>query len=29
MRTGLELDYVLMGKRIQKAAPALGEPAPG
>jgi GNAT superfamily N-acetyltransferase len=29
VRTGLELDYVLMGKRIQKAAPALGEPAPG
>jgi putative acetyltransferase len=29
VRTGLELDYVLMAKRLQAATPALGEPAPG
>ena len=28
VRTGIELDYVLMGKRVEEA-PALGQRAPG
>ena len=29
VRTGIELDYVLMGKRVGEATPALGKRAPG
>jgi putative acetyltransferase len=29
VRTGIDLDYVLMAKRAQEATPALGAPTPG